>query len=288
MRILVIGATGRLGAMLRWAWADEPRLAVSWQCRGPMGSGRDRGADWVRFDPLTEPQALLAACEATEVVLNLAGVTPASGRDLALNTDLACAVARAANRAERPHLLSSSAAVYGSAGGICRESDKVAPSAAYGIEKHRMEQGALALGGRLTCLRIGNVAGADQILGQLGAETPALQLDQFADGRTPARSYIGPASLARVLGDLAWVAGKGSALPKILNVAAPGMVEMGALLDAVPHPWRPRSAPETAIAEVALDISVLSRFTQLDPEAGQARALVGEWRAFRAAMAEQR
>ena len=276
MRVLVLGATGRLGTMLRWAWGRTGAgLEPIWQSRAERP-----GAAWARCDILGDPAGLAALCARADVILNLAGVTPASGRDMGGNTDLALAVQRAAGG--RPHLLASSAAVYGRAEGLCRESDAVMPAAPYGVAKHAMERAVLAAGGPVTCLRIGNVAGADAILGQAG-QGAALVLDRFPDGRTPRRSYIGPATLTHVLVDLCRAAGQGRTLPEILNVAAPGTAEMGALLEAAGHPWTPRPAPEAAIAEVALDIAALSRFTRPDPASGTAPVLVAEWRAFQEA-----
>lgn len=273
MRVLVLGATGRLGTMLRWAWGRAGAgLDPIWQTRGGTA-----GAGWAACDILGDPAGLAALCARAEVIVNLAGVTPAaSGRDLGANTDLALAVQRAAG--PRPHLVASSASVYGRAAGLCREGDQVVPAAPYGEAKRAMERAVLAAGGPVTCLRIGNVAGADAILS--GAGQMPIVLDQFPDGATPRRSYIGPATLVRVLADLAQQAGQGRALPGILNIAAPGTVEMGALLTAAGHPWTPRAAPETAIAEVALDITALSRFTRPDPASGTAAALVAEWRAY--------
>ena len=275
MRVLVLGATGQIGRMVQWAWADATGVSPLWQTRGNPAT-----ADWVRCDILHDPEGLAAACARADVILTLAGITPAPGRDLTLNSDLALAVQRAAGG--RPHLLASSAAVYGRAGGLCRESNAVQPAAPYGRAKRAMEQAVLAEGGPVTCLRIGNVAGADQILGGAG-QGAAMVLDQFPDGRTPGRSYIGPGTLARVLADLAMTAGQGRALPGILNVAAPGTVEIGALLDAAGIGWTPRPAPPDAIAEVALDINALSRFTALDPASGTAPRLVAEWRAYQKA-----
>ena len=275
MRILVLGATGRIGRMVQSAWADMDEVSPLWQTR------RGRAAPgWVNCDILGDPEGLAAACARADVILTLAGVTPGRGADMGLNSALALAAQRAAGG--RPHLLASSAAVYGRAGGLCRESDAVQPAAPYGIAKRAMEQAVLAEDGPVTCLRIGNVAGADQILGRTG-QGAALTLDRFPDGRTPRRNYIGPATLARVLADLAMAAGQGRALPDILNVAAPGTVEMGALLDEAGCPWVPRAAPPDAIAEVVLDITTLSRFTRPDPATGTAAALVAEWRAYQEA-----
>ena len=276
MRVLCLGATGRLGGMLRRGWRSDTRLKPLWQGRRgiPAGNG-------IRLDILRDPGALEAACQASDVILCLAGVTPSPDAELSLNTEIALAVQDAAGH--RPLLLASSAAVYGRAGGLCREDATPRPAAPYGAAKLAMERAVLARGDTTTCLRIGNVAGADQILGRATKGEP-LVLDRFPNGRTPARSYVGPATLARILADLCLAAGAGRALPPVLNLASPGAVEMGALLDAADHPWRPRPAPPEAIAEVRLDTAALGRFTRLDPDAGRPERLVAEWRADRAAM----
>lgn len=149
------------------------------------------------------------------------------------NVTLALAAVRAGAKAGVPVLLSSSAAVYGNQTGVLDETCPLAPLNAYGQAKARMEREAQALaqnlGARVTSLRIGNIAGVDAILGGWRA---GFALDRFADGATPRRSYIGAVTLARVLGDLARCSVGGRDLPDVLNVAAPGMIEMGALLDA--------------------------------------------------------
>ena len=70
-------------------------------------------------------------------------------------------------------------------------------------------------------------------------------------------------------------------LPPVLNVAAPGAIEMGALLDAAGCEYRLRPAPQEAIARVELDVSLL---TALLPEgllgAADAAAMVREWSSF--------
>lgn len=274
MRVLCLGATGRLGRMLLRGWPAETPLVPDWQ-------GRNGPVHWMRFDILRDRTALEAACAVSDVILCLAGVTPGPNANLRANIDIALAVQEAAG--PTPLLLASSAAVYGRAKGPCREDDPVRPISPYGEAKRAMEQAVLARGDSVTCLRIGNVAGADQILGRAAQGAP-LTLDRFADGRTPVRSYVGPRTLVRILTDLCLAAGRGTALPPLLNLASPGGVEMGALLDAAYHPWQPRPAPPDAIAEVVLDTGTLSRFTNLDPEAGRAHRLVAEWRADRAAM----
>lgn len=273
MRVLCLGATGRLGQMLRRAWRAERRLQPIWQGRRTAPE-----PEFLLFDILRDTDALKSATKMADVVLCLAGVTPAPDAALSLNRDLACAACDATDG--RPLLVASSAAVYGRPDGLCREGGPARPITAYGQAKLEMERAVLDRGGTVTCLRIGNVAGADQILGRAADRAP-ITLDRFADGRTPARSYIGPITLARQLADLALAAGRGAGLPPVLNLAAPGEVTMGQLLDAVPYPWTSRPAPSAAIAKVVLDTKRLSGFTTLDPASGQARHLVAEWQADR-------
>ncbi|SEG19474.1 Nucleoside-diphosphate-sugar epimerase [Jhaorihella thermophila] len=273
-RILVLGATGRIGAILRRLWLRSGARTgdhVLWQARAA------RHGNWAVFDP-RDPDAVARAARGCDTILCLAGVTPtraARGAAMADNVRLGLAAVRGGAAAGARVLLASSAAVYGGGQGLLAETVPPAPLSDYGRAKAEMEHRAIALGAELgvsvTCLRIGNVAGADAILGDW---RPGFRLDRFADGRTPRRSYVGPATLARVLKDLA----AASDLPPVLNVAAPGSVEMGALLDAAGLAWTPRPAPEDAIARVQLDVSALERFTSFAPRDSLPRTMVAEWR----------
>lgn len=257
--------------ILRKCWPPGQGL---WQGRAAWPvPDRDR----ISLDPLTEPTALAHAAGACGAVLCLAGVTPAGaamGGAMADNTGLALAAVRAGAAAQVPVLLASSVAVYGDRAGPLSETTPLRPLSDYGRAKADMEAAAAALGarlgGRVTALRIGNVAGSDAAL---GGWRPGFALDRFADGRTPARSYIGPLTLARVLGDLAAATG----LPGALNLAAPGAVEMGALLDAAGLRWTPRPAPDTAIPELRLEVCALQGFTTFDPRDSLPATMVAEW-----------
>ena len=177
--ILVLGATGRIGGLLRKTW---PEAAARWQTRrGVPGPG------WVRCDPLADPGGL-----------------------------------------------ASSAAVYGAQAGLLAETAPPAPLSDYARIKIGMEQQGAELGQSLDvpvcALRIGNIAGVDAIL---GGWRVGFRLDRFEDGTTPRRSYIGVKTLARTLLALS----RCRDLPPVLNVAAPGVTEMGALLDAAGLDW---------------------------------------------------
>lgn len=267
---LVLGATGRIGGMLRAHWgADAP---VRWQTRGDAP-----GLGWVRADPL-EARAIARAARGCGAILCLAGITPAraaGGGDMGDNVALALAALRAGAETGARVLLASSAAIYGDRSGLLDEGMAPAPVSPYGAAKAEMEARARDLADRLgvtlCALRIGNVAGADAIL---GGWRPGFALDRFADGRTPRRSYVGPRTLAWALRALAGARD----LPGVVNVASPGAVEMGALLDAAGLDWRARPAPESAIAHVELATARLGRLVDLPAAAGRAETLVAEWR----------
>ncbi|MEY8831000.1 NAD-dependent epimerase/dehydratase family protein [Sedimentitalea sp. XS_ASV28] len=266
-----MGATGRIGMILRKYW-DEP--TISWQARTPQSGG-----GWVVLDPLGDPGALARAAGGCAAILCLAGVVPGragAGAPGAMAGNIA--LAEAALRAAEPGarvLLASSAAVYGARPGLLREDDVPAPLSEYGRAKADMERRGAELGAArdvaVSALRIGNVAGVDAIL---GGWRPGFRLDRFADGCTPRRSYIGVQTLARVLRDLIVAPD----LPGVLNIAAPGAIGMGDLLDAANLDWTPRRAPDTAIAEVRLCTDRLVRLTGFGAAESTPAAMVEQWR----------
>lgn len=252
-QVLLLGAGGRLGQMLWRHWPVTGQLT---------GQSRRNVKGMLQFDPLTAPDDLRLAASHAQAVICLSGITPAhaaaSGDAMHLNTDLALAAINAAPAAARV-FVASSAAVYGAADGPHLEETDVYPISEYGRAKHEMERAALAQGeGRVCVLRIGNVVGADAILG--GWRT-GMTLDQLPDGRTPRRSYIGPKSLAQVVHALCMA----ETVPEIINVAAPGLVAMGDLLDRAGLAWTPRTANANVIEEVALDTAKLEQMYAFEP-----------------------
>lgn len=263
--MLVLGASGRLGGMLRRHWPKHPDLSPLWQARRPFA--------WAEpFSPIGDRPDL----GPLDVVLGLAGVTPQSGAPLEMNTALAlAAVDLAARHGARRVFLSSSASVYAPSPLPLPEDTPLHPPAPYGRAKQAMEGAALtrarALGLSATVLRIGNVAGADALL---AAPPGPRHLDRFADGQGPRRSYVGPADLAAILSALVQ---SRADLPEVLNLALPGAVAMADLLTAadLPFDWRP--APIGAIPRLVLDVSRLQALLPLPP-ADPAR-IVADWRA---------
>lgn len=263
--------------MLRRHWPDGA-LTPLWQVRGPA---TDAGV--LSFAPLDEGPD----CGPVQAVLGLAGVVPAPGADLALNTPLALAAVRLGVALQARHVfVASSAAVYGHAPQPQPEAAAADRPGAYGAAKLAMEAAALAAGAAagiaVTALRIGNVAGADALL---GTGEGSRVLDRFADGQGARRSWIGPQALARVLAGLAGLGAQGAALPGILNVAQPGVLTMEDLLRAagIAFDWRP--APAGALACVTLDTTALMARVPLTP--ATPAGIVADWRADLAAQKER-
>lgn len=262
---LLLSGGGRLGSILRHHWPKGASLDAQ---------SRQNIDGILVFDLLRDRDLLKAASVGRRAIICLSGVTPAhaaaSGDAMSLNIDLALAAIDAAPPDARVFVVSS-AAVYGAAVGLHSEADDVSPVSEYGRAKHMMERAALAQGGGRVCvLRIGNVAGADAIL---GGWRKGMAIDLLPDGRTPRRSYIGPKTLAQVIHTLC----AAQELPEVLNIAAPGVIEMGALLDHAGLTWAPRTPEGPVIEEVRLDTTALERVYSFTPQESSAAGMVTQW-----------
>lgn len=212
----------------------------------------------------------------------LAGIVPGTGSDLRLNRDLAEAILRAAHDTGVSRvLLSSSSAVYGAPPGrhAFRETDPLEPRNAYGEAKCDMETVCApwrARGLEICCLRIGNVCGADMLLTNSSRmETgESLHIDRFDDGAGPERSYIGPATLARVLETLAH---HPAPLPETLNVAAPDPVTMAALASLADIPWTWKPAPIGAYQNITLDCERLAELYPFSVSDSDPAEMIRQW-----------
>lgn len=272
-KAVLLGASGQLGQMCRLMWPLEEDLICH---------SRNVLPGFVSFDQHLVSDTTRETLQNTRAIICLSGVTPKhanqSGDAFSLNTDLALAAVRLAHAAGIGRVfLVSSAAVYGRAQGVLAENSVCEPVSAYGLAKLDMEHAALKLANDLgqpaTVLRIGNVAGADAIL---GGWREGMEIDELPNGHTPRRSYIGPQTLARVLHSLTCAVD----LPDVVNVAAPGSVEMGAILDAAGLSWFPRKPSNDVIEKVELSTKCLERYVSFDTQDGTASQLVAEWHRY--------
>lgn len=271
---LLVGSSGRIGRMLSRHWKACPPIEarIVLQAREPAKAA-------LSWSPLDGP--LPAQRGSFDAMIVLAGVTPGPGADLSLNIALADACLAAAHEAAIPRvLLASSSAVYGVHGDRpFAEGDNPQPVNDYGRAKLAMEAACTAWrakGLEICYLRIGNVAGADALLlnaRQVSVDNP-LRIDRFSDGGGPVRSYIGPATMARVLESLADAP---NPLPDILNLAAPRPVSMSALAEAAGLPWTWKSAPVTAFQYITLACDRLEGLHAFDPADSTPAAMVSQW-----------
>jgi nucleoside-diphosphate-sugar epimerase len=267
---LILGASGRIGRMLRHLGLNG--LTPVWHYRTPVAS-----ADAIVFDPLQQRSQI----GQYDTVLCLAGVITGSPIALRANSALAeAAIDIGADCGAKRVFLASTAAVYGRAPSPLSEDVALEPVSDYGRAKAEMEGRAQARAARvnlpLTVLRIGNVAGADALLGQ--PSDAAITLDRFAQGQGPRRSYIGPGDLAAVLGALLRAGAAGHDLPSVLNLALSGSVAMADLMQAAGRSFAWRPAPDTALPVVELNTARLSQVMPL-PKASAAR-IVADWHAY--------
>lgn len=250
-RVLLLGASGKLGRMLCAVWSnrtDHPFEIIP-VFRGQLET--DGGVCWA-------PGQSCDALPSVDVVAAFWGVTRGDRADLARNTSLAQAAERLARELGVGCVLHcSSAAVY-APGADLSERAETRPPGAYGQAKLEMEAALAAMGQgpRRVILRIGSVAGAESLFGNM-RPGQSITLDRFADGQGPFRSYIAPQDLARVV-EAAALSGEG-----VFNVASPGPVRMQDIAEAAGCPviWKP--APDTALQHVTLNTTRLQAICPL-------------------------
>jgi nucleoside-diphosphate-sugar epimerase len=256
--------------MLSLYWPDDRVIYVG---RGVSGPVVDEGVVPDFVNNISDLAQVISGCSA---VINLAGPTPGAG-DMADHLPIARSVLCACDLACVPRcLLMSSQAIYGPLTGQVTENTVPKPVGDYGRGKLAMENAALHWPGdvEVSILRLANVAGADQLLGRRGSETPSVALDVFPNGTSPRRCYLGPQALAVILFALARYDGD---LPDVLNLGAGSSVAMADLLNAGQIPWHGVSAPDTALPDLALDSTRLQEFLGLPGHLGSVEQVISEW-----------
>lgn len=288
-RFVFLGASGRIGRLLRAIWPKDTQsgLVVDWQFRQAQSSAADV-LIWpclADLDPLLDHATSVDGVDGLFVFLGASRSGDKSDPDqMSLNVSLVDLALKAAVAAQIPRvIIASSSAVYG--GGQDEpfdENSPLHPANAYGAAKQDMEAlcraRAEAHGIEVCLLRIGNVAGADALLGPaqgwMSGDAP-LTLDMYPDGDGPRRSYIGPISLADVLECLALGA---APLPQVLNVAAPQSVSMNALLDVAQIAWQSRAVAASPFQNIVLDCARVTAVSNLAILDGTPEVIVAQWR----------
>lgn len=241
--------------------------------------------DCLVWDPLVGPQPLLdtvAQGDGFSALIMLAGVTPGPGKCLELNLALAQASLSAAQNAGITRvLLASSSAVYGLGDGTPYSEEAPSnPANDYGRAKLDMEQACTPWrdkGMDVCCLRIGNVAGADALLLNAAKTAPgqSIEIDIFANGHGPLRSYIGPRTMASVLHHLCLHDGN---LPPILNVAAPIPIHMEALANAAGQAWTARKNSHHQYQNITLNCEALAGIYTFETSDSEPATMVSQWK----------
>jgi nucleoside-diphosphate-sugar epimerase len=227
--LLVTGADGRVGRLLRSVWCRNPPdlVRLVWTSRH-TGPWRDLLAG--PLDPAPDHCIILHLAAA------LSPVAAAAQRSVAM----AHAVATAARQGRAKHILfASSMAVYAPTDTDSHEMSDLRAPTRYGRAKCDAEWicRQAAGGVPVTALRLGNVLGADALTAT-ARKGRRVWLDPVLDrAGGPLRSWIAPMELARVLGGLIDNICNGESLPDVLNVASPGPVAMGDILDAMGTDW---------------------------------------------------
>lgn len=277
-RILILGASGKVGQMLGQYWVQNPPKNMSVQSQVRQNAGTDQIAWQLGDDPLILKPA--------KTVVALWGAIPGSGRSFDDNISLGLKALDTALEigADRVFLASSSA-VYGGAvaQAMTETSNNLYPTGAYGKSKLAMEfaakdwvknhQNALAC----CCFRISNVVGADSLFASL-AQHPSITLDQFPSGGGPRRSYVTASDLARVIEGLSNL--PATDLPELLNVAGALPVAMEDMAKATGADVTWRKAPATAFESVAMDTSRLASLLGSLDESANAERAIAAWRSI--------
>lgn len=193
------------------------------------------------------------------VVLHLAGVTRGDAAVLQRNVAMVAPLTQACHSAAaRRIFFASTAAVYRPGPVPAQENDLVAPPNPYGLSKAMAETALLNLAPcPVTLLRIGNVVGADALLGP--RPSTEIILDPVSGhGGGPMRSWIGARTLATVMQRLALLDP-----PPVVNLACDPPLAMGDLLTASGLPWCFGPPNPSVVPMAALSVQRLAALCDL-------------------------
>lgn len=269
--LIITGASGRIGRMLRAVWGKSlDGRPILWSARRP---GQDIDIAW---NIAQEPSPDLPT---GAVFLHLAGQTRGDAPQLAENRRSAAALCKAARAAHaRQVFLMSSVAVYRPSLLPIAEDVTPDPISDYGRAKREAELAARAEFPRATLLRLGNLAGADSLLTSALRGPVLLDPVEGMPGG-PERSYIGPRVLAATLATLIAQAVANKSLPETLNIAQPPALAMADLLRAAGADWQFGPPRAQAVPRVAVSVDRLSELVDLP--AASATGIIADLQSLR-------
>ncbi len=255
--LIVTGASGRIGRLVRLQGLD-----LNTQGFSGIWTSRAGGDGLLCWDLMS---GAVPDFPVGGILLHLAGILPGKAQAMGDNVGMAHAIVRADQTKTFAHVITvSTVAVYAPQSAAISEEVVADPQSDYGRSKlaaeRVLQQG---LGGRLTILRLANLAGADALLGGNPGGLPTV-LDPVDGGATgPVRSYIGPVTFAGVLGHLLGRLGSGDVLPGVLNIAQPGSVGMADVLNASGRDWHFGPPRGGVVPKVVVDVARLAALCPL-------------------------
>lgn len=267
LSLIVTGANGRIGRLLRQQWLRQPPEGLS-----PVFLSR---AEWD-----IERQEHPELGPTSGIILDL---STGRGNGIHANPSLAERVGAFADRAGLRLIYMSSGAVYGGGDSPQHEDMTPEPHSPYGHSKLMAEAAVKERCPSALILRLGNVIGADALFGSVDRSgSEELILDPISGGsRGPVRSYIGPMSLVKSMTQICRQFAKGAISNPIMNLAQRPAVAMADLLDAAERPWRFGPYREGVLERMVLSTDLLQRHIQISkasPETLVAELLeLGRW-----------
>lgn len=259
-RLLVLGASGKLGRIFRWAAPQAASYPVDLSVVFRGDDHPDGALVWSEgVDP--------SAWGPVDAIVALWGVTRGSPEDLGKNTTLALEAIRLGDILGVDRVLHcSSVAVYAPLQTPLPESALCAPMDAYGQAKLAMEKAVqdAPSQARQVMMRIGSIAGAESLFAN-GLKTGAVELPVFEDGLGPQRSYISPMDITRAICDLCAI--PVADLPFAVNLGAQHPVGMADLALAMGWTVHRRAMQDGERQRAILQTNLLHSLVSLPPEA---------------------
>lgn len=269
--VLVLGANGRMGQLLRAYWRANPpeNLDIFWVARRHSPGVTHVWSPGDHVDSL--PQ-----CNA---IFGLWGTVSGSADELRNNISLsrrAHELARACGADRVIH--ASTMAIYRAGEEQVTEADIPQPRNEYGRAKLAMEEAVAEEVPQGINLRIANAVGAGPLFNAI-SQRDVVEVDQFQERNGPLRSFIRPSTLAKVIERLIEI--PVDDLPTCLNVADSGLIDMADLVLAAGKGIRWRPASGAALPKMEADLSLMHELLGPIAPAPTPMDIILEWQDLR-------